>query len=57
MKYIKMKKHREREHLVGMLEAILGGRKAENCAELSQDMKAQFPEADESQGENDYTLT
>lgn len=57
MKYIKMKKHGEQVYPVGILEAILEGMKAENYAELSQDMKAQFPEADKSQGENDYTLT
>lgn len=52
-----MKKDGEREHPVGMLEAKLEGMKAENYVELSQDVKAQFPEADKSQGENDYTLT
>lgn len=50
-----MKKDGEREHPVGMLEAKLEGMKAENYVELSQDVKAQFPEADKSQGENDYT--
>lgn len=42
-----MKKHGEWKHPVGILgEAILGGTKAENYAELITDVKARSPEAD-----------
>lgn len=42
-----MKKHGEQKHPVGILgEVLLRGMKAENYAELIQDVKARFPDAD-----------